>query len=94
MKVFSERLAKLMQEEKISAYRLAKIVGVSNQCVLNWLDEINEPKLPDLNKALKVSQSIIARWESGECEPTVTNILAIAEYFSVTTDYLLGKDEY
>lgn len=48
----------------------------------------------DLAKALKVSQSIIARWESGECEPTVTNILAIAEYFSVTTDYLLGKDEY
>lgn len=68
MKVFSERLAKLMQEEKISAYRLAKIVGVSNQCVLNWLDEINEPKISYLNK--------------------------IADYFNVTTDYLLGRDDY
>lgn len=48
----------------------------------------------DLAKALNVSQSIIARWESGECEPTATNILAIADYFNVSTDYLLGKEKY
>lgn len=68
MKVFSERLKKLMKDEEITAYRLAKIVGVSNQCVLNWLDEINEPKISYLKK--------------------------IADYFNVSTDYLLGKDKY
>ena len=50
MKVFSERLTKLMKEENISAYKLAKIVGVSNQCVLYWLDEVNEPKISYLKK--------------------------------------------
>ena len=48
----------------------------------------------DLAKALNVSQSMIARWESDECEPTATNIITIANYFSVTTDYLLGRIEY
>jgi len=50
MKVFSERLKKLIKEEGITAYRVAKIVGVSNQCVLNWLDERNEPKISYLVK--------------------------------------------
>lgn len=48
----------------------------------------------ELAKALNVSQSMIARWESDECEPTATNILAISDYFNVTTDYLLGKNDY
>ena len=63
----------------------------------NILKELrNDRKISqvELAKALDVSQSIIARWESDECEPTVTNILAIADYFNVTTDYLLGKSEY
>lgn len=48
----------------------------------------------ELAKALNVSQSIIARWESDECEPTATNIIALANYFNVTTDYLLGRTDY
>ena len=48
----------------------------------------------ELAKALNVRQSMIARWESDECEPTATNILAIADYFGVTTDYLLGRKNY
>ena len=43
---------------------------------------------------LKVSQSMIARWEKGECEPKASNIIAIADYFNVTTDYLLGRSDY
>ena len=48
----------------------------------------------ELAQELKVSQSMIARWENDECEPTATNITAIANYFQVTTDYLLGRKEY
>lgn len=47
-----------------------------------------------LAAALGVSQSMIARWENDECEPTGTNIVSIANYFNVTTDYLLGRGEY
>lgn len=47
-----------------------------------------------LARVLGVSQSMIARWENDECEPTGTNIVSIANYFGVTTDYLLGCDVY
>ena len=43
---------------------------------------------------LKVSQSMSARWEKGECEPKASYIIAIADYFNVTTDYLLGRSDY
>lgn len=48
----------------------------------------------ELANELKVSQSMIVRWEKGECEPKASNIIAIADYFNVTTDYLLGRSDY
>lgn len=36
------------------------------------------------------SQGMIARWEHGVHEPTASAIIKLAEYFGVTTDYLLG----
>lgn len=50
MKIFSERLSKLMKEEEMSAYKLAQIVGVSNQCALDWIDGVHEPKISYLKK--------------------------------------------
>lgn len=47
-----------------------------------------------LAKALYICQSTIAYWECGKREPTATNIIAIADYFDVSTDYLLGRTEY
>ncbi|MDE6362455.1 MAG: helix-turn-helix domain-containing protein, partial [Clostridia bacterium] len=38
-------------------------------------------------------QSMIVRWEKGECEPTATAIKKIAMAFNVSADYLLGLDD-
>lgn len=43
-----------------------------------------------LSKALKVSQSAIAKWELGKTEPTASAIVSIALYFQESADYLLG----
>ena len=43
-----------------------------------------------LAKALHVSRSTIAMWENGTNEPDIEQILALARFFSVSTDYLLG----
>lgn len=43
--------------------------------------------------AIGVSQGMITRWEKDECEPTASNIVALANFFEVPTDYLLGKTE-
>ena len=48
----------------------------------------------ELAKVIGCSQSMLARWENGECEPTAPFILAVSEFFNVSTDFLLGKKEY
>lgn len=44
----------------------------------------------DLAKLLNITQSTIALYENGKKVPTLENLLALANYFNVSTDYLLG----
>lgn len=39
-----------------------------------------------------VSQQTVASWETDRTEPSNENLKIIANYFGVTTDYLLGCD--
>ena len=66
MEIFVQRLNKLIEENKITKYKLAKIIGVSKQTVMFWCAGINEPKISYLKK--------------------------LAEYFEVSSDYLLGME--
>ena len=50
MEIFVTRLNKLLEENKITKYRLAKELGVSKQAVLWWCDGTNEPKISYLQK--------------------------------------------
>ena len=43
-----------------------------------------------LAKALKTYQANIAEWEKGKKKPSMDSIISLAEYFEVSTDYLLG----
>ena len=43
-----------------------------------------------LAKELDVGKSIISLWERGECEPTLSKLIAMAKYFGVSIDYLAG----
>ena len=45
---------------------------------------------PQLAKEIGVSKGIISCWETGMSEPTASNIIKLAKFFDVTTDYLLG----
>jgi transcriptional regulator with XRE-family HTH domain len=45
-----------------------------------------------LAKRLNVSQTAIAKWETGKSQPTASLIIAIADFFDVSTDYLLGLE--
>ena len=47
----------------------------------------------ELANKLMVSSRAVVKWESGETEPSIANLNALAEIFNVTTDYLLGRDE-
>jgi transcriptional regulator with XRE-family HTH domain len=48
----------------------------------------------ELAKIIGCNQSMIARWEKGECEPTATAILKLSFALDCTCDYLLGKTSF
>ena len=44
-------------------------------------------------KAIGVSLGIVCYWETNKSEPTASNIVKLARYFSVSADYLLGLSD-
>lgn len=46
----------------------------------------------EVAKALSVTQPTIAKYELGIKSPSNGALIALADYFGVTTDYLLGRE--
>ena len=40
---------------------------------------------------LSVSKQAVSNWENNNIQPSVDMLIKIADYFGVTTDYLLGR---
>ena len=47
-----------------------------------------------LAEKLSVSVRLISYWENGQRECDFDMLLKIAEFFSVSVDYLLGRNDY
>jgi transcriptional regulator with XRE-family HTH domain len=45
----------------------------------------------DLAKILNVKQQTVGGWETGRTEPDLSTLGLMAEFFDVTSDYLLGR---
>lgn len=43
--------------------------------------------------ALEVGRTTIYRWETSKAEPRLLDIIRIAQFFAVTSDYLLGLED-
>ena len=46
----------------------------------------------ELAQTLGISQSTLSTWENGRYEPDIAAINKLADYFGVSSDYLLGRD--
>ena len=46
----------------------------------------------ELSKAIDVSKGIISLWENGLREPKLSNLIALAKFFDVSIDYLVGLE--
>ncbi|MDE7192225.1 MAG: helix-turn-helix domain-containing protein, partial [Clostridia bacterium] len=46
-----------------------------------------------LAKKTGLTKTSINHWENGKCLPNANAIIALARYFEVTTDYLLGESD-
>ncbi len=47
-----------------------------------------------LAKATGLSSSSICRWENGQADIKSADLIVLAKFFGVTTDYLLGLVDY
>lgn len=47
-----------------------------------------------LSKILNVSKQAVSNWENNNILPSVDMLISIADYFSVSTDYLLDRDNH
>ena len=54
-----------------------------------------ERKISQLKLAmdLNTNQNTISRYETGEREPGIRDLIKIADYFGVTVDYLIEHDK-
>ena len=50
-------------------------------------------KQKDLAKYLEVNSNVVSYWCNGTRKPNIEQIIQIAKYFNVTTDYLLGVSQ-
>ena len=57
---------------------LRKNKGISQ---LRWATELN------------TTQNTISRYETGEREPGIDELIKIADFFNVSVDYLIGRTE-
>lgn len=61
--------------------------------ILTELMEAKEISAYRIWKETGISQSIVGKWKSGEKEPSAEYLQKMADYFNVTTDYLLGNEK-
>ena len=49
-------------------------------------------KQTDIASLLKITVRNYQRYEAGEIEPNISSLIALAEYYNVPLDYLVGRD--
>lgn len=59
--------------------------------IIRELREQHEMTQDDLASRLGVKYQSVSRWERGIAYPTMDNLVAMAEIFGVSTDYILGR---
>lgn len=61
--------------------------------ILKELRDIHNVTGEELGKVLSVSRNAISNWENNRRTPDTNTIKDLANYFNVTTDYLLGNNQ-
>lgn len=61
--------------------------------ILKKLREEKDFKQEELARIFNVDRSTLGKWESDSSRPDYNKLNKIADYFQVTTDYLLGRTD-
>ena len=56
--------------------------------------KLNKITQRQMAEYLQITQPSYIRYENGTSQPSLENLVKIADYFDVSVDYLLGRTEY
>lgn len=56
--------------------------------------KLNKMTQTSVAEYLGISQPSYIRYENGKAEPTLANLVKLADLFDVSVDYLLGRTDY
>lgn len=62
--------------------------------ILRSLRNERKLSLTKLSKEIGVSRQVLASYENGTSMPNIAPFTAIADFFGVSADYLLGRDSF
>ncbi|MDE6677358.1 MAG: helix-turn-helix domain-containing protein [Clostridia bacterium] len=67
---------------------------IKNQFIVRFKEllESSGKMQKDICNELGISKQKLSKWKTGYTEPNLDDIILIAKYFQVTTDYLLGVE--
>ena len=60
---------------------------------LRELRQVKDVGQVELAVKINVSKGTISLWENNLREPTMSNLVALADFFEVTLDYLAGREQ-
>ena len=60
------------------------------------IELLNNQKLKqtEIAKLIDIPKNRITNWKSGYTEPSLDDLLKVADYFDVSVDYLLGRKDW
>ena len=64
---------------------------MSTGTIIRGLRKSHRLSQTELAKAVHVSQATVTAWENGKADPSSSALNALANYFNVTSDELLGR---
>ena len=60
---------------------------IKEQRILHGLNQV------ELAKKLGVSKQSVSNWENDNIQPSIDMLTKIADFFNISTDYLLGRED-
>jgi transcriptional regulator with XRE-family HTH domain len=70
-----------------------KIIDMDYQKRLRDLREDHDKTQAEIAKMLGTSQTMYARYERGASELPIRHLIKLADYYGITTDYLLCREK-
>jgi len=59
----------------------------------NTIKDEQKVTMVDVAKALNITKQSVHKWTTGENIPSSDTLIALADYFNVSLDYLVGRSD-